>query len=456
MNKNQSLILKTLQSDNISSREIARITGISQATISRALQNLPVIKLGRARASVFAAVLPDQAWPLYKADQTGNILKLGTLYRQPADRTLLQLDSGEHFAFDGLPYFLYDALPSGFLGAIRLKNITQQDSTLSTNSRDWTDHQALHYLTHYGDDLPGHFILGSAIAQKAANTQHPRLARSDYARLVQDIHSHPESMGSSIAGEQPKFTVYNGIQHLIVKYSPPLAETNQVAQRHRDLMICEHLALQSLHRADIAASHSELFFDDRIYLEITRFDRHGEHGREGIISLKSLDAQFAGKGTDWPRVTKSLLIEQRIKPEDYSLIETAYAFGQLIANSDMHLGNFSFFSDDLHILNPSPIYDMLPMAFMPRQGELINPDFQIPRFIDVSEPAKHQAKIAALDFWQRVIDHAQISQDFKTRVTPIYQELEADLYLHENADALGAKAHAEFKEIEQVAEGLKN
>nr|WP_296834376.1 hypothetical protein [Thiomicrospira sp.] len=64
--------------------------------------------------------------------------------------------------------------------------------------------------------------------------------------------------------------------------------------------------------------------------------------------------------------------------------------------------------------------------------------------------------MAALDFWQTVIDHPQISQDFKARATPIYQELKADLYLHENADALGAKAYAEFKEIEQVAEGLKN
>ncbi|WP_296834148.1 HipA domain-containing protein, partial [Thiomicrospira sp.] len=140
-------------------------------------------------------------------------------------------------------------------------------------------------------------------------------------------------------------------------------------------------------------------------MEITRFDRHGEYGRKGIISLKSLDAQFVGKGTDWPRVAKALLNEQQIKAEDDALVETAYAFGQLIANSDMHLGNFSFFSDGLHILNPTPIYDMLPMAFMPRKGELITPDFQIPRFIDVSEPAKHQAKIAALDFWQTVIDH---------------------------------------------------
>src|SRR5690554_3157297 len=113
-NTNQvpSAILTTLQSDNLSSREIARRTGISQATVSRTLKSLPVIKLGRARASVFAAVLPDQTWSLYKVTPGGHIVEIGTLYRQPSERTLLRLESGDHFVFDGLPYFLYDALPS--------------------------------------------------------------------------------------------------------------------------------------------------------------------------------------------------------------------------------------------------------------------------------------------------------------------------------------------------------
>ncbi|MBE0494411.1 MAG: winged helix-turn-helix transcriptional regulator [Thiomicrospira sp.] len=62
MNNNQQLILQALRFENISSREIARVTGISQTTVSRNLQDLPVVKLGNARSSVFAAITPNQAW----------------------------------------------------------------------------------------------------------------------------------------------------------------------------------------------------------------------------------------------------------------------------------------------------------------------------------------------------------------------------------------------------------
>lgn len=50
----QALIAKLLFAENLSSAEIARRTGLSQATMSRALQHLPIIKLGVGHNSPFA------------------------------------------------------------------------------------------------------------------------------------------------------------------------------------------------------------------------------------------------------------------------------------------------------------------------------------------------------------------------------------------------------------------
>lgn len=71
----------------------------------------------------------------------------------------------------------------------------------------------------------------------------------------------------------------------------------------------------------------------------------------------------------------------------------------------------------------TPIYDMLPMAYMPRQGELMNPEWQTPRFIPVSESAKTIAQEVAIKFWQTVLDNPDISADFKGFVQSIKTEL---------------------------------
>lgn len=78
---------------------------------------------------------PTHVWSLYEVDEDGQTIKLGRLYNQPSDRRVLVLDSGQHRSYAGLHYFLYDALPAGFLGVIRLKKIMQQDKTLSPKRR---------------------------------------------------------------------------------------------------------------------------------------------------------------------------------------------------------------------------------------------------------------------------------------------------------------------------------
>lgn len=416
------LIANALRYENLSSLEIAKRTGFSQPTVSRLLRKLPVIKLGGGRSTVFALTQSMEPIALREIDLHGNFIALGELYLQSGDRTLL-VNNSSHISFDGLPFFLYDALPSGFLGAITLRGIVADDHLLNTKSDTWTDKQALHYLTHYGYDLPGDFVLGDSMAMKASELTPVTVDRIEYPLIASGINRTPDNAGSSVGGEQPKFTIFNGEHHLIVKYSPLISEENLVAIRHRDLMVCEYLALQALRNTGIRAAKSTLHYDDRIYLEIERFDREGKHGRRGMASLKMLDAEYVGQNTTWPAVSKALLLQGVIDKSSHAEVEVAYAFGRYIANTDMHLGNFSFYLDGVTPSDASPIYDMLPMAFMPKQAELVERDVSMPRFIDVAPESAQKAQEAALGFWQSVMVHPGISKDFKAQCSSLHNQL---------------------------------
>lgn len=325
----QHTILDALRYEMLSSREIAKRTGISQPTVSRVLKTLPVLKLGGGRSTVFVLLAKADGLPLYHIDEKGQLLLLSSLYERPDEATVLVGDDG-YQAYDSLPFYLYDVLPAGFLGAITLKKIIQTDARLTTRSDSWTFAQIADYLTGYGADLTGNFVLGNRMAEQASALSFTKISRADYSQITVQIKSSPQVFGSSIAGEQPKFTAYNESHHLIVKYSPLLSEQNPVAQRHRDLMIGEHLALESLREAGIAAAKSHLVNSDRLYLEIERFDRIGEFGRKGMVSLRAFDAEYVGKNTSWVEIAQSLLSQQIISQQSFEQVEIAYAFEQFI------------------------------------------------------------------------------------------------------------------------------
>lgn len=422
MTHNEELIRHVLKYENLSSSTISKRTGVSQPTVSRTLKKMPVIKLGDGRGTLFALVETNAPESLYEISEAGLVSQLGNLYHQPEGRMLL-VQGTKYIAYEGLPFYFYDAVPSGFLGSIHLKNIVERDSRLTTKSQDWSDLQVLHYMENYGDDLAGNLVLGSRMAEQASAKEYLNKGRADYATITGSINKVPENMGSSIAGEQPKFTLYNGKDHLIVKYSPLLSESNPVATRHRDLMVCEHLALEVLRSNGMDGSETDLHISDRVYLEVKRFDRIGLHGRRGMVSLKYIDAEYSGLNSTWPEIAQNLFRQDVISEKDIDDIEVAYAFGKYIANSDMHNGNFSFFMEGLTLSGATPIYDMLPMAFMPVQGELRSPELIAPKFINVSNEARTKALSMAIQFWSRVVEHDLISQDFKETITPFFESL---------------------------------
>jgi len=139
----------------------------------------------------------------------------------------------------------------------------------------------------------------------------------------------------------------------------------------------------------------------------------------GLVSLQNLDAAFVGQPQNWVTIAEGLWRQKWISETDFFNIQVAYAFGLMIANTDIHNGNLAFYLKDGLPNGLAPIYDMLPMAYMPKQGELPIPNYQLPRFIPGSDDAKAQAKQMALKFWHQVVQNTLISNSFKSLINAI-------------------------------------
>jgi serine/threonine protein kinase HipA of HipAB toxin-antitoxin module len=197
-----------------------------------------------------------------------------------------------------------------------------------------------------------------------------------YARLAREA-SRGKISGPAAGGEQPKFTAYaatpSGPRHVIVKFNE--RASGPAAERWRDLLLAEHLALETLCEAGIPAATTRLLdHGQQRFLEVERFDRVGPRGRLGTFSLAALDAEFVGAASGgWPRIARRLVATRIICPEAADGAELLWAFGTLIGNTDMHNGNISFLSGHGHPYTLAPAYDMTPMGFRPH-GEGGLPD----------------------------------------------------------------------------------
>lgn len=393
----------------LKARQLADLIGVSQPTISRALSQIhqELVRLGAAASIQYALRDTSRGFddiPVYRVDSEGKISALGTLIPvRPLGFVMLQSD-GVTSHFDGLPWWLYDMRPQGFLGrayAARHAAALGLPEKLS----EWNDTHSLRALLAHGQDLAGNLLLGEvARAHFISHTTLTPIAQAErpqhFLRLAEEA-ARGDMPGSSAGGEQPKFTAYvqtpQGPQHVLVKFSLPAQ--NPVTQRWADLLLAEHLALKTLRQAGVAASESEIIdTDTQRFLQVHRFDRLGEHGRRALFSLAALDAEFVGKANaSWPVITQHLATQKIITAESAQCAQLLYAFGKLIGNSDMHSGNLSFMSEHGRPYELAPAYDMLPMAFAPTSGG------QLPQTFTSAEIS---GEIGALT-WRQALSLAQ-------------------------------------------------
>ena len=403
------------------STELQTRLGLSQPTVSRALSALVkqgrLLKVGAARSQQY--LLPrhiegvGSQIGIVRIDTQGRVSPFANMVALSGGRFWVNEADGLTQIHDGLPWFLDDMRPQGFMGQTFVQN--HPELSLPADLRHWNDDHALKAMVLAGDDLPGNLIVGEqALAsylsgvRQTAVVQQPEV---DYPRLAM-LAMQGAQPGSSAGGEQPKFSALVNGQAMLVKFSPSGDAPGD--ERSRDLLVCEHLALQTLAAAGLPAAESQIVIaGGRVFLQSKRFDRT-DKGRIGMVSLLVYDAQYVGEMDNWSATAQRMAARQLMTSQDAQQLQLLEAYGLLIANTDRHYGNISFLleDDDWRL---SPTYDMLPMLYAPVKGELVERDFASRKL----QPTSHtlavwpQAKQLAQQFWQSVAADTRVSDAFK-------------------------------------------
>ncbi len=409
--------------------------GVSQATFSRLVNAEPdIIKAGLARATRYALMRPMRQirqFPLWQIDDEGKAWLFGELYPTwPQGSCLVLLNNGTVQWFEGLPWYLTDLRPQGFLGRAWGRRLAQY-AGLPEDIRLWQEEDVLLALSQQVPENLGGWLVGEESYRRWFEAPAPRaVSDSDklfaYGEMANGALAG-DSQGFSAGGEQPKFTCYAQIEigpaHVMVKFTPPVQNEN--SRRWADLLHAEALALTILNQAGIPASRATVLVNQRqqAFLEVVRFDCVGMRGRRGIVSLEAVLSEFAGGPLQWPAAMAELLSQKVIDLSARLLVQRVWAFGRLIANSDMHAGNLSFYLSDMP-LKPAPVYDMLPMAFAPNSAGNMRSEPLAPR-IDPAVPRDVWLEMLpyARRFWLEVGQNPQISEGFRSLAGKMTQQL---------------------------------
>jgi hypothetical protein len=412
------------QGGALSSAELQAQLGVSQPTVSRAMapliQSGQVQKVGAARKQRY--VLPrtvrdvGRSIAVMRIDAQGQPSPFARLVPLAGGAVWVDEEDGLSKRFDGLPWFLDDMRPQGFMG--RTFAHTHPELQLGNDPRYWSDDDVLRALVLCGDDLPGNLVVGEpafarfhTLAQRASRAA----SSGDYPALA-DAAMQGTWGGSSAGGEQPKFCTtvgpINAGRPVLVKFSP--AGDAPTDQRTRDLLVCEHLALQTLLDAGVSAATTQIFTGaGRVFLEAERFDRTAL-GRVGMVSLMVFDAEYVGAMDNWAATANRMQERQLLRPDDARTLRLLEAYGVLIANTDRHYGNISLLlADDDWIL--APAYDMLPMLYAPVGGELVPRNFAERPLQPTAAtlPEWPRALALARSFWAAAASDARISTGFR-------------------------------------------
>ncbi len=156
------------QGGALSSAELQTQLGVSQPTVSRALapllQSGEVHKVGAARKQRY--VLPrtvrdvGRSVPVVRIGPQGQPRPFARMVPLASGAVWVDEEDGLSKRFDGLPWFLDDMRPQGFMG--RTFAHTHPELQLGNDPRYWSDDDVLRALALCGDDLPGNLVVGEA------------------------------------------------------------------------------------------------------------------------------------------------------------------------------------------------------------------------------------------------------------------------------------------------------
>jgi hypothetical protein len=423
----QALLTGPANGAEVAQRLLRSGLEVSQPTLSRRLAELAargeILQLGEKRGRCNYLQRPLEgttAWPLYQVMSDGTSTRIGHLYRvYPGFAWQVGALSGHS---ENFPWWLMDILPQGYLG----RTLAGQQGLVSTDAGIWSEDQTLQHLSRL--DLAGDLLIGEA--SYLAFIQQPHGAEQATLNDLSSIAAQLSLQaigGSSAGGEQPKFVrAIAPYGDCIIKFSSDITQSAN-ARRWADLLLAEQCALQMLAQNGIPTPDSQLIIDEqRAYLLSPRFDRLPQAGRCGVVSLRSLNAEFLGKAetTPWPELCRELARLGIIQPQALPLIERVWTFGVLIANQDMHPGNLSFLRTSRFEakfppaapLQLAPVYDMLPMAYAPaRAGDRRQADSlaKVQLTPLIGKAVWLQTYQLAQNFWQQLSQDSRLSDEFR-------------------------------------------
>ncbi len=434
------------QGGALAARELQQMLGVSQPTVSRALapliQSGQVRKVGAARTQRY--VLPRQVAgvgaevAIMRVDTEGHASPFGRMIALHGGGFWVDEADGLSEQHDGLPWFLDDMRPQGFIG--RSFAHSHPELQLGGDPRQWGEDDVLRALARFGEDLPGNLIV--AKPPSSASTPCPRArcapplrptirawpcrpcrarirARRRAASSPSSAASRPGAASSSSSPRQATRRPSSASAtcwSASTWHCRPWPKT-ACPQRARAVPRWRPRLLESerFDRSQPAPGDVPSVVPGD--MPVSQARPGSNPGRIGMVSLQVLNAQYVGEVDNWAATANRLAARGLITEADARSLRLLEAYGQLIANTDRHYGNISFVLPQPHgDWALSPTYDMLPMLYMPINGEIVERDFgaqpQRPTAATLAEWPHAQA--LARRFWQTVAQDARISGEFRS------------------------------------------
>lgn len=413
----------------VAAAELSVFLNISLSTVSRQLNQLiaegSVARFGKGKNTKFIYLRKvtgvEQPVIVREINEQAKIAVVRKLWI--TDQGTIMETANELLTYDDLPWYFLNLKPAGFIGRSIAQYASRKINT-PIDLENWNNDDLLRYLVNFHNETPSHFELFANYKPRLLryNAKPPKKILKDYDKYV-DVLDQTIDIESSAGGEQPKFNYRlhdrnnNSINSYLVKFSPRLDIGNPIAERVKDLLVCEHIALTVLAEYNGHAVSTTLqISDERLYLEIIRFDRVPVHYMEGQVGVVSLDAvvnQYLGrKSLNWIEASIALKEKGMLSKSDANLLQTWFAYSRFIGNNDTYNDNVSLFLKDLKVNGLTPAYDISPMIYMPTMGDIPSPEIKIRKPNDIDGECWALGRKLGLDFWSRIVKNKTLSDEF--------------------------------------------
>ncbi len=293
---------------------------------------------GKARATRYVLLRPYRGIRrilVWRVDDAGKAHKFADIRLcWPQGSCLVYGGKGDEQWFDGLPWYLTDLRPQGFLGRAWGRNLAGQ-LNLTEDIRLWQEEDVLYALTVFNGEYTGGWLVGEGNYQRWITAQRPAAVPLDqkltrYSTVGKRCSGWRNCGFFLRAASSRDLTCYaqtpSGNKHVLVKFTVP--QQTAVSQRWGDLLIAESIAAQILCDGGIHAIESTVLVTSnrQVFLEAERFDCKGNDGRLLCRWKERFQTEFISSPGSWPEAMRHLCEQQFVTHQSVAQTEVIWAF----------------------------------------------------------------------------------------------------------------------------------